>query len=116
MSSQISNRAVLRPKSVLPMPSREWAVGAPELGPAALAQVLAALALVDRIDHQRRHAVQGQQRAHRLVRVVPLGRPWHGRRAPARPDRAAFRIAAGQEQQCRHVVLGLALEDHFSTR
>ncbi len=47
--------------------------GAPELRPAAFAEVLAALALVDRIEDQRRHAVERQQGAHRLILVHALG-------------------------------------------
>ena len=62
---------------------------APEIGPAAWAEVLPALALVDGIEDQRRHAVDGQERAHRLVLDVSLGRQDNGRTARARPDTAA---------------------------
>ena len=113
MPSQISNRAVLRPRSVLPMPSRQWASVPQSFGPTARAEVLAALALVDRIDHQGRHAVQRQQRAHRLVGSCPLPSlacP-QGTRTPGQGG--DFRIAAGQEEQGGHEMLGLALEDHL---
>ena len=74
---------------------------------------LASLALVDGVEYEGRHAVEGQQSPHGLIFVMGfrLGR------MAARHDHAGkWRLmisAGGQEQQGGDVVLRLALEDHF---
>ena len=48
--------------------------GAVERRPASLAQELPPLTLIDRVEHERRHAVERQQGTHRLIFRVTLGR------------------------------------------
>ena len=94
------------------MPTIECPKHARELRPAALAEVLSALALVDRVEDQRRHAVEGQQGAHRLVfRHGPWRRiAWP--QGTSTPGYGGLKLpGSGRNRQRRHVVLRLALED-----
>ena len=101
MPSQISKRAVLRPKRDAAYADLGVGVDAPEFRPAVLAHVLPALALVDGIEDQRHHAVEGQQGAHRLIGLVALGLE----RMPAGHEHARVgrleTLCIGQKQQRR---------------
>ena len=72
MASLISKRAVFWPKRTQPGPDHVMRRDAPDLGPTAFAEVLASLALVDRLEDKRRHAIERQQAAHRLISGHPL--------------------------------------------
>ena len=86
-------------------------VDAPELRPAVLAHVLPSLALIDGVEDERRHAVEGQQGAHRLIGVVSLGFEGMAARHQHAGIRRLETLCIGQKQQPGNVVLRLALED-----
>lgn len=86
-------------------------LGAPEARVAVLVEVLAPLALVQRVEHQCRKSVEGEQGSHRLVFVMGLGRGiMTARHEHAGVGGGEFR-GVGQEQRGRDQNARLAFED-----
>ncbi len=83
--------------------------GAPE--PGQCGRHLAALALIDRIEHERRHPVDGQQGPHRLIGLVCLGLGGMPTRHEDTGERGWVPSSIRQEQQGSDIVLRLTLED-----
>ena len=89
------------------------AAHAPYVRPAVFVERLGPFALVDGVVHQPRHAVEGQQRTHHLVVVMPLCFRIVAHRHNYAGIRRLESLRIGQEQQRRDVMPRLALEENL---